>query len=68
MANHDDTHAHDRRFMSGKLIWVCFAGIAVAVIALTVFKISLGNIIFFGILLACPLTHFFIMKDGGHKH
>ena len=53
----------------GKLLPICLVALAVIVIAVTVFKVSVSNILFFGIFLACPLMHVFMMKGhGGHDH
>lgn len=53
----------------GKLLLICLAVLVIAVIAVTVFKVSIGNLFFFGVLLACPLMHLFMMKGhGGHGH
>ncbi|EKE06314.1 MAG: hypothetical protein ACD_19C00017G0014 [uncultured bacterium] len=50
--------------------WVVFCVILIAVVfvAISVFKVSSTNLFFWGILLLCPLMHFWMMKDGGHKH
>lgn len=56
------------KLTKGKLLLICLAVLAVAVIAVTVFKVSIGNLFFFGVLLACPLMHLFMMKGhDGHK-
>lgn len=49
--------------------WPFFCGLAVivAILAITVFKVSPGNLLFYGALLACPLMHVFMMKDHGQK-
>ncbi len=54
--------------LSGKTLGICLAVIALAVVALTVFKVSFGTLFFAGALLLCPLAHVWMMKDGGHKH
>ncbi|MCL4366434.1 DUF2933 domain-containing protein [Patescibacteria group bacterium] len=57
------------KLTKGKLLLVCFAVFAIAIIAITVFKVSVGNLFFFAVLLACPLMHIFLMKGhGGHNH
>ena len=61
-------HAEGSSFLSGKTLGICLGLIALAVIALTVFKVSVGTLFFAGALLLCPLLHVFMMKDGGHKH
>ena len=56
------------KFTKGKLLLICLAVFAIAVIATTVFKVSIGNLFFFAIILACPLMHIFMMKGhGDHK-
>ena len=51
-----------------KWIFICL-GIAVSVLVLvTVFKVKTNNLLYVGVLLLCPLMHFFMMKNGGHKH
>ena len=56
------------KFTKGKLLMICLAVFAIAVIAITVFKVSRGNLFFFAVILACPLMHIFMMKShGGHK-
>ncbi len=67
-----DTHEHSNKtetgILSGKTAGICLALIALAVVAVTVFKVSVGTLFFAGALLLCPLMHFWMMKDGGHKH
>ncbi len=46
-----------------KLILICLGALGVAVVAVTIFKVSFVNILFFGILLACLLMHLFMMKS-----
>lgn len=55
------------KLTKGKLLLVCFAVFAIAIITITVFKVSVGNLFFFAVLLVCPLMHIFMMKGhGGH--
>ncbi len=57
------------KFTKGKLLLICLAVVAIAVTAVTIFKVSIGNLFFFAIFLACPLMHLFMMKGhGGHDH
>lgn len=57
------------KLTKGKLLLVCLAVFAIAIITVTVFKVSVGNLFFFAVLLACPLMHIFMMKGhGGHGH
>lgn len=72
----DASHEHGQYKDNGKGIsflskwhYLCALGLVAAVVALTVFKVSPQNLLFFGILLACPLMHVFMMKGhGGHGH
>lgn len=61
-------HAESNSFLSGKILSICLGLIALAVVALTVFKVSFGTLFFAGALLLCPLLHVWMMKDGRHKH
>ncbi|OGK39058.1 hypothetical protein A3A74_08280 [Candidatus Roizmanbacteria bacterium RIFCSPLOWO2_01_FULL_35_13] len=49
-----------------KLFLICTVGIVAGLIAVTVFKIPLNSVFLFGVLLACPLMHFF-MGHGEHS-
>lgn len=61
-------HSQSNTFLSGKTLSICLGLIALAVVALTVFKVSFGTLFLAGALLLCPLMHVWMMKDGGHKH
>ncbi|HEY4688575.1 MAG TPA: DUF2933 domain-containing protein [Anaerolineae bacterium] len=39
-----------------------------ALAAITVFNIPANTMIYFGILLLCPLLHFAMMRNMGHEH
>ena len=54
--------------ISSKVLALCIAIPAIAIIALTVFKVSAGSLLYIGLFLACPLLHVFMMRGGGHKH
>ncbi len=54
--------------VSSKTLGICLALVAVALIALFVFKVPVNTLLLGGVLLACPLLHFWMMKDGEHKH
>lgn len=55
------------KLTKGKLLMICLAVLAVIFVAVTVFKISIGNLLYFAVFLACPLMHIFMMKGhGGH--
>ena len=51
-----------------KTLWICAVVVGIAAVAVFVFKVPMGTIFFAGALLACPLVHIWMMKDGGHKH
>ena len=57
--------------MRSKWPYLCGIGIVAAIAAVTVLKIPLGNLLFYGALLACPLAHVLMMKNhsnhNGHK-
>ena len=54
--------------ISSKWLVICSGLVIMAFIAVTVFKVSIGNLFLVGIVLACPLMHIWMMKNGGHKH
>ena len=51
-----------------KWIVVCTVLVLVVFVAMPVFKVFPSNLIFWGILLLCPLMHFWMMKSDKHKH
>ncbi len=51
-----------------KTLGVCFIFVAIAYLAVGVFRIPAGTLLFAGVLLLCPLMHFFMMKGDGHDH
>lgn len=51
-----------------KTLFICVGLLALAVIAVVVFNVSISTVFFLGFALACPLMHIWMMKDGGHKH
>lgn len=61
-------HTESNTFLSGKTLSICLGLITLAVVALTVFKVSFGTLFLAGALLLCPLLHVWMMKDGDHKH
>lgn len=54
--------------VSNKVILFCIALLAIAIVAVTVFKVSPGSLLYIGLFLACPLMHILMMRGGGHKH
>lgn len=61
-------HVENNSILSRKTLGICLGLIILAIVALTVFKVSFGTLFFAGALLLCPLLHVWMMKDGGHKH
>lgn len=56
------------KLTKSKLLLVCLAVVVIVATAVTVFKVSMGNLFFFAVFLACPLMHLFMMKGhGGHN-
>lgn len=47
------------------LLKICLLGIAIAIVAMYVFKIPVSSMLFIGFLLVCPLMHVFMMH-GDH--
>ena len=72
MSNHTNHEAsvksQGNSIISVKTLGVCLALIAVALIALFVFKVSVSTLFLGGVLLACPLLHLWMTRDGEHKH
>lgn len=54
--------------LSGGTLLLCLGLLALAIVAVALFKVSFGTLALFGLVLACPLMHVWMMKDGGHKH
>ncbi|MBI4079463.1 MAG: DUF2933 domain-containing protein [Candidatus Levybacteria bacterium] len=46
----------------------CLALVALVFVAVRIFNLSLGTVLLWGVFLACPLLHLWMMKDGGNKH
>lgn len=47
---------------------ICTGLVAVMFIAVKIFGVPLTNVVYFGAILACPLLHILMMRNGGHKH
>ncbi|OGG04871.1 hypothetical protein A2Z33_06230 [Candidatus Gottesmanbacteria bacterium RBG_16_52_11] len=58
----------NKPLISTQILAVCVVLIALAVTAVTVFKVSVGSLFFMGALLACPLIHVLMMRGMDHKH
>jgi len=53
-----------------KHLWIMLAGCLVplaAILAVAVFKVPLGTVGIFALLLLCPLGHLLMMRGMGHK-
>lgn len=61
------TQKSAKSLVSTKVLFICLAVVALAITAVTIFKVSVGSLFFIAALLACPLMHIFMMK-GMHKH
>lgn len=66
-------HNHDPKLqgklpISLKTLGVCLVVVFVSIIALFVFRVPGKTLFLGGILLACPLLHLWMTRDGGHKH
>lgn len=53
---------------SSKTLGICLIILVVSLVALFIFKIPFNTLLIGGIFLACPLMHFWMMKDSNHKH
>jgi len=45
---------------------ICFALVALSLVAVYVFKLSWSSLLPYAIFLLCPLMHFMMMKDMDH--
>lgn len=70
MEEHNLTHKKTTGIfgISNIVLALCIALPVIAILALTVFKVSPGSLLYIGLFLACPLLHVLMMKGGGHKH
>ncbi len=48
-----------------KILKICLIGVGIAIVAVSIFKVPLNSVLFFGFILACPLMHLF-MGHGNH--
>lgn len=72
------TMNHNHRSISGsvtktnsslmKWLGICVGIAIIALIAISVFKVSINSLVYGAALLACPLIHIWMMKNGNHKH
>ena len=63
-----DIHTQKTSFVSTKTFGMCLVVITIAFVAVALFKVPVSTVGFAAILLACPLLHVWMMKDGVHKH
>ncbi len=57
-----------KSLISAKTLSICLILLMVVFMAVSVFRVPAGTLFFAGALLACPLLHLFMMRNGGHKH
>ena len=50
------------------LMLLCCLIPVVAIVLVSVFKVPLSNVIFYGLILLCPLSHLLMMRFMGHDH
>lgn len=66
--NHSQHTKPQESFFRSKTLFICLGLLVLAVSAVVFFKMSISTVVFLGFVLACPLMHIWMMKDGGHKH
>ncbi len=57
--------------MNKRHLWImllCCLLPIIGLAAIFLFKIPANTVIYFGLLLLCPLAHFFMMGQMGHNH
>ena len=64
MHNHEPTRADPKFWL---FILACLAPLA-ALAAVFIFNLSVSSTLLLLLVLACPLSHFFLMGYGGHGH
>ncbi|MEW6030281.1 MAG: DUF2933 domain-containing protein [Chloroflexota bacterium] len=57
--------------MNKRHVWLmllCCLLPIIGIAAIFLFKIPVNTVLYFGLLLLCPLAHFFMMGQMGHNH
>ena len=50
------------------LMILCCLIPVLGVVLVSFFKVPLNNVLFYGMILLCPLSHLFMMRFMGHEH
>ena len=66
--NNINNQVKSTSLVSAKTFGICLAAVGIAVVAVTLFKVPISTVGTAAILLACPLLHVWMMRNGGHKH